>query len=581
MPPWNCPVFDSSGLVKDHRNSGSTLLASGTASIAIAVASATASKSSTLTASGTASLSAITSSASASATEPGSWALSNGQAIWAIPEPTDIPSAFAARGLDEWTTHPVNTATPTLPSPWTSDESGFYFVENGGSNSGNGDPTDPRGTFPTGLSAGDVVVVSELGGNFSSASLNYDGTAGSFIHVVARNNSSKPVFTAGLDVSACTYCFIDGLAVQGALDTVYSVSGSNFVVTRNCYFRDTDTSTGSIIGCGVTTTNAYFYKNEVTAYASADEGDWPLSYEDHHGCKLRGQNIWWQENHMHHINGDCIQIATDGDANTDAENILIFGNDFHHTYQTGCWTKASLNLIVAHNTMHDTHSSGGGSQPIGLGGQYDFEWAYWIANEIWDCGGGIGIASGSSTTSNNWHVIGNIIRDGTGDFFSPTSGGGEFAISETSGTGGSQSYLYNTIYNYPGGMSSRRDGVVCVGNIVDDPDDATAPVTKGDHVFTEASITINYNGFIGSSAQTGGTMLGNTGNVTDTDAEFADAGNDDYELEDTSPFVAQVPNSAVSGVLDEFETRYGYSIDKYFDGTARESTSNMGACKTA
>ena len=48
----------------------------------------------------------------------------------------------------------ITQVAPPLPNPWTSNVSGFYYVREGGTNTGNGYPTNPRNDIPRTLPAG-------------------------------------------------------------------------------------------------------------------------------------------------------------------------------------------------------------------------------------------------------------------------------------------------------------------------------------------------------------------------------------------------------------------------------------------
>ena len=53
----------------------------------------------------------------------------------------------------------VKETAPAVPSPWTANTNGFYYVRTGGNNSGNGYPGSPRNMVPATIPAGSVVII--------------------------------------------------------------------------------------------------------------------------------------------------------------------------------------------------------------------------------------------------------------------------------------------------------------------------------------------------------------------------------------------------------------------------------------
>src|SRR5437773_2317554 len=83
----------------------------------------------------------------------------------------------------------TNPVMPALPSSWNQNTSNFYYVRQGGSNSGNGFPSSPRGSIPSPIPAGAVVVID----NSSTFSLP--------TNIVSGGTSGSPCFLVGSSLS--------------------------------------------------------------------------------------------------------------------------------------------------------------------------------------------------------------------------------------------------------------------------------------------------------------------------------------------------------------------------------------------
>jgi len=126
--------------------------------------------------------------------------------VWSysgVPYPTETTSQLEALGYTAWPYDPCLLQPTDLPSPWTTNTAGFHFVENGGVDGGNGNPTSPAGSLPTSPSAGDVIVISDTGGNLSAENVSYTGTSVSPIFIVAAVGDT-PTYTGIFDVGYCS-----------------------------------------------------------------------------------------------------------------------------------------------------------------------------------------------------------------------------------------------------------------------------------------------------------------------------------------------------------------------------------------
>lgn len=465
-----------------------------------------------------------------------------------IPYPTYTNTSLESLGYSSWPYDPCTITPNTLPSPWTSNVTGFYYVQAGGSNGSNGYPANPRGSLPSSPPAGSVIVVSDAGGSFSGFTVSYTGSSSDPTFIVAASGDT-PTFTSQCGVGG-SYVIVDGLHFSGNGDPIFAFAGS-YQTLRGCTLIDTNTTTGEALH--LASNHTMIYNNDV----SENEGTWPDSYEDHHGIKPNGNNQWIIGNHFHHIQGDCIQV---GDQNNDPEDIyLIFiaGNEFDHHYQTGGWIKNATDVIYSGNVSHDGDPSGGGSVAAGFGGQYDFEYLWFLGNLSYNNGGGIMFQSTSDGHTTRPAVLFNICRDGTGAGFNPSNPHTPHGITARMAA----DILCNTIQNYPGGISAAGSGgsSSCYGNLI------YAPTNMSSYHVNWADGTpsaFDYNAYIAAgSASLNGVSAG-ANSVTLSDAGVVDEAGNDFTPDTGSGLLDKISDAsgALASKLDAFESRYGFSI---------------------
>ena len=484
-----------------------------------------------------------------------------------IPQPTYTNATLEARGYVAWPYNPITLATPTLPSPWTTNTANFFYVQAGGTNSSNGYPANPRGTFPStgSVSAGDVIVVSDAGGNFGAMTVIYNGSTSEPVFIVAASGDS-PTFTSASTVGG-SHVLLDGLRFSGNGDPIWGVSGgeggTTYIACRNCYFRDTNTTIGRCVGWA--SHHTLFYNCEITA----NEPTWPDTYEDHHGMKGVGDDQWVIDCTFHDLQGDGIQVGDQNNQPGDINRIFIGGCTAYNCYQTGFWAKDSTDCIISSCTAHDNHSSGGGSTPAGIGGQYDVIHLWIINNLVYNCGGGIKIQSTSSGNGSTPYIVGNVCRDGTGAGFDPTNTHSNAGINNRMSLGGY--IVLNTVHNYPGGIYVPFHNYI-VGNFIDDPTNASAQ-----HIRSSATLDeCDYNFYRGSSAKLFGTSAG-ANSITSTTPGFVNEAGDNFTPDTGSLLRNVIPSASgtVDAVFDAFESRFGFSIREDLLGSARPQETNF------
>jgi hypothetical protein len=327
---------------------------------------------------------------------------------------------------------------PAFPSSWTSEQAGFYYVEQSAGNCSDsrtrGYPGSPRCTLPASLTAGAVVAIH---GTYSDAeSIMAAGTAGAPIFIVGYNAASKPVIanTWGLGGS---YVILENLAFDytsgdGNLD----IAGHHNAV-RSCSFRDPEGgSYGSGIGIGGTF--VLFHHN--TVY---EQGNWQANTDvDRHGIKVYGgADIWIVDSTFYHCQGDGVQVGDENNAPGEITRVYLGRCTGYENLQSGFWTKNATDVIMSENTVHDIFVSPGGIGQ-GMGGQYDPAYVWFLFNKIYATKTGIMVSGSSNGGGGPWFFIGNLFYNIRGESCNPYDMG---AISYRN-EGGAY-VLHNTMYD--------------------------------------------------------------------------------------------------------------------------------------
>lgn len=295
---------------------------------------------------------------------------------------------------------------PALPSPWTSEQAGFYYVCGSCGGSGNqsyGTPNSPRGSLPSSLSAGDVVV---LAGSNDGDSINFSCTAAAPCFIVADPNN--PPSMTGYTTFGGDYYVVDGVHV--GVPSNYSGSTMRLGGSHGAFRNGSITGQLSNGGGGTNGDNLVIYNNQIV-----DNGDANASNDqDRHGLKIGGSYIWIIGNEFARNSGDGVQVGDIGTRNS-VHHIYIGGNVAHDNKQTGFWVKESHDVIISQNLSYG-HEPSGSSQGEGFGGQYDPQYVWYLYNESRDNSGGIGFKSSNNGDGDNFYVVGNYIHDNVGNF---------------------------------------------------------------------------------------------------------------------------------------------------------------------
>lgn len=390
---------------------------------------------------------------------------------------------------------------------------GYYFVQSGGGNDGNGYPGNPANRIPTVLPAGSKVFVN--GVYLWSHSNPYDllpqGTpeapvwilsydpekpalgTGSLIfrpgsrYAIVSNidwdfskgapGASSSVGAAGGDYGqgpqkASYICFRDG-----------KVKGTGIIDPKDPNFKSGDRLyNSSLAGCSGLdgprgerpswegcAEQIVFYNMLIT-----QGGNWQYAEGDPDGSGavigLFSQDVWVVDCEFSYFSGSAagFGIGTPSTLDADCTRRAYIGRNLaHHIAQSAFWSKRSEDCVFSENTIyglrHDTPSS---PNSCGVGAQYGPRNFWVLFNTIHDCPTGIRIEGGigevtGPITDTDIYIIGNLIYDIHSDpAVTPnpdwrTSDGNQGSGTGIHLRGGKDHYVINnTIHDFDSGIIS-------------------------------------------------------------------------------------------------------------------------------
>jgi len=466
---------------------------------------------------------------------------------------------------------------PALPSPWTSEVSGFYYIDNntGTSNPTWGDPTAPLDQIPRNIAAGSVVVMAP--GSYDVAhespdSITFAGTASDPCWFIAENPASPPIFRRKCEILGTHTIIedIDAASTAPATDTAsmgISIQNANHITVRRCdWAGNISDGSWSISGSD----HIYIYDNDIHDLGDLD----PPSDIDEHGINIiTSDDIWIINNRIHHVGGDSVQIGGQDSAGpTDTNRVYLAGNTCYDNRQTAIWIKEATDVIVSTNLAYNMNN-GVFAEALCFGCQYDHSNVWFINNTCRDSKGGIKFQSGSGTQ----YVIGNLIYDLAGpDTFSVSNPHHAHAITSR---GGDTYVINNTIQNCHAGISCIDTKVMTTeNNLIGTPTTANASQIFFEDTTNKSSDNNYYRGTanIRFDSTTPDTLAnfqiaGFDGNAqNNSDPLFTNEASDDFTLASGS---VCVDAGKVADVYATFLSRYGDSIAEDIAGTSRPVSS--------
>jgi hypothetical protein len=454
----------------------------------------------------------------------------------------------------------VNEAE-TRPANWSSEISGFYYIDNSNVNSSDdntyGNPLKPRQTIPNPIPAGSVVEVHGL--YDKSVTLNSQGTKAQPVYVKGRSKTERAIFGRTIDIKG-SYLTVENFLSKAQIpETSHSIQipeGNDHITLRYAELSGEGSleRNGSIeIGSwGYTGSdivqNVLIYKMNIH-----DVGDRYANFDqDAHAVMVHGtsENVWILHNTINKASGDGVQIEAQHSRGHDKiQKIYLAKNTIYDNKQSGLWIKHAKKVVISSNTIYGmTPSDSSSGQCTGY--QYSSDNFWFINNTLYNCAQGIMAASddGGADERGSVYYIGNVIsKINSNNPSNPHQAGGI-----TLRMGSTNHYV--------------------VGNTIDDTDVAlTAPISSGkvfiyNNIFSNRNESANSDIYVGAAAENseidnnifynkdgvkiewngGYDSLLNFINATsqcrsciDKDPKFTDAASPDYHLTLASPAINQ------------------------------------------
>jgi hypothetical protein len=444
----------------------------------------------------------------------------------------------------------LDVARPSLPSPWTADQAGWYFVASSGCSDSRtyGNPSASRCSLPASPAAGSVIVIN--GTISGDVTVSFNGTSGSPIWVMGYNPASRPVFSGPWGVNG-SYLIFDNLSWNATnLSEINLTVEGNHLMVRDCSMRNTyDGGYGAGIGSGGT--NLVYYR--ITVY---DQGSWSGATDvDRHGVKVyAGSDQWFVDSTFYHNQGDGIQVGDWNNTASAINRIYIGRNQGYENMQTCFWTKNATDVIFSSNNCYGITYSNGNIGP-GLGGQYDPKYIWYLNNRIYNTKSGIMIAGTGNGGGGPWYVIGNLLYS----IESPSQGCNNYNMGGISyRNDGGLNVLFNTFHDIDLFVAiPNGSGIVVRDNIFSSKRGASCSAFDVGPTFTH-----DYNLFSSSSYDPGSESHRVVG-----DPKFVAAGSE-FSLQSTSPAI-DAGSPTEEAVFATFKSRYGIDIRKDFSLKAR------------
>lgn len=482
----------------------------------------------------------------------------NCRAAWS--PPLGIPTPTWPSNLD--------LARPTFPSPWTSDQANFYFIQSSGcSDTGRtyGNPLAPRCTMPTSPVAGSRIVIN---GIISGTQLvSFSGTSEAPIWIMGYDDTSSasmPVLSGAWGIDG-DYLIFDSLHWNASgLSDINMLHEGSYAMFRNCYFKNTY---GDGYGAGIGSGGDHFIFYQSTVY---DQGDWQaITDVDRHGVKVYGgSDQWFIDSTFYHNQGDGIQVGDANNTASEIQRIYIGRNTVYENLQSCLWTKNATDVIFSQNTCYGIDYSNGGDGQ-GIGGQYDPVRVWFLANKIYNTKAGIKMSGASDGDGGPWYAIGNLIYNVESDQYACSNyGAGALAYRNAGGF----TAIYNTVYNsdmfvaIPFGAG----GSIRVANNIFSLKDSSSNDCTAFSV--DPSWTHDYN------LVSDGSWIIDAHEYTESaSATFINPGIN-FSLKNSSLAVGNA-NSIEEQVFGDFQSRYGIDIKKDILGVLRpqDSSWDIGA----
>jgi len=481
----------------------------------------------------------------------------------------------------------IGTASvaPAFPSPWTSEQAGFYWIEPDDVNSTDiantyGYGGKPRKTIPTTLPAGSVVkLVGNYTTNHTTPAITCNGTSGNPVWIRGTDTGTRPTITAGWYLQG-SYAVLEFVKFSGQ-SFLHLLAPIDHGVWRHSEYDGLSQTPGTTCcAIGSFAHDANFSDYCVVYDVHIHDNGLPSQPgdPDHHGIKpfTNARNLWIVDCNIHDVQGDGVQIDAGNLTNQpDTNHIYIGRNTAATNRQNGYWCKYAQDVIMSQNIGHHMVAGGTGGGG-GLGGwQYDADQVWLLFNLGYSQIFGMGVGSPNSDFGQKGYVIGNVWYDIHVDPAAPNKG----ICMELFGALDVQA-LFNTCADYDIGIS-RNGGSIQKGryannifserlvaaggyDIIDYFDNANR-LYKNNLYRAPMRVSVAGTTYTTVAALEGALGSRATGNLS-ADPLFADSVNRNYHLHTASP----CKDAALSEqAFIDFMNSYGLSIQYDRDGLGR------------
>jgi hypothetical protein len=510
--------------------------------------------------------------------------------------PIGIPEAWVA----------PDVARPARPSPWTSDTSGYYYVDASvGTDTGRtyGNPTAPRKTIPRPVPAGGYV---EVHGTYDVVSagqcwIQGAGTSAKPVWVVGLDAASRPTFSAGTLVYG-SYVYVEYILWTQKCQIGSTAAGFpvDHIMVRHseCTGTGKETATRSGFTSQGSTANpaqyVLFYDDK-----SHDMGDLTSLADLDCLAFTTAENLthaWVLDCEWYNMLGGTRAGSAVIGADSSLCRFIYWGRNYGHDgRQNALAVKYAKDVVFSQNICARITDNGNGLSPgKGIAAQYGPDGLWIIFNRILDCGiYGISFGTGDSSGA-PWqvYVIGNVI---TGIGAGQTSNGSAYTTGGIAMRNGYTHYVVgNTIVNCSQGYisGSGADFHYIENNIfgpLTDPTGAqvnieivTNTTMRNNLLYTSSGAKIKWGSTLYNSlaAFQSGTSKGQ--NCVEKDPLLKP---DSYSFDSSSPAVdvGLTDTELSTDLYALFETTFAVDIRKDFDGKSRPSGNgwDIGAYEAA
>ncbi len=464
--------------------------------------------------------------------------------------PVGIPAPTWPANLD--------MARPSVPSPWTSEQAGIYYVESTSCSDSRvyGRPGAPRCSLPSSPAAGSVVVLN--GTLTGSKIIGYRGNSTNPIWIIGLSTTAKPTVAGDWDLTGSSYVILDGLAWNYNSRDGNAFDGNHLMVRDCTYINPFDSANGT--GFGIGGQNIVYYRNTISQM-----GDWQYTGTgdiDRHGIKVYGPvaaDIWIVDSTFYHCHGDGVQVGDQNNTASQIQRVYLGRNTAYQNYQSGFWVKNAMDVVFSQNTVYNMTTASPYSPGVGLGGQYDPLYVWYLLNRIHDCKVGIHVAGASSGGGGPWFMIGNVLSH------IDSSGGGAYdggALgNRNTGTVG---IFFNTVYDADIFVSTAPGpSPFTVRNNI------FSSLRSGGAAYANAGVAIvhDYNLYTSSAYDPDGEP-----HRIVADPKFVSQAAGNFSLQAASPAI-NAANPTEEAAYALFQSRYGLDIRRDIAGAVRPQSS--------